>query len=121
MATGFLTPQGVPAVPVEIAGHRLDAAIDSGFESGVQLPPAWLPTLNPPLKQEVRFLLPNGDVEIASTYSVSVGIDGVQVEVEAYCSPNDDVLLGLETLKDYRLEVNFPAGTVLLERVTAGP
>ena len=121
MATGFLNPQGVPIAPIEIAGQRLDAAIDTGFESGVQLPLSWFPVLNPPPKQEVRFLLPNGDIETTYTYSIRVGIDGDQFETEAYFSPNEEVLIGLEAMRGYRLEINFVAGTVVLERVAPSP
>jgi hypothetical protein len=67
LATGYLTPNSVPVVPIEIAGQRFDAAIDTGFESGVQLPLSWFPILNPPPKQEVQFLLPNGDIETTYT------------------------------------------------------
>ena len=121
MATGFLNPKGVPVVPIEIAGQRFDAAIDTGFESGVQLPLTWFSILNPLPKQEVRFLLPNGDIETTYTYSVGVEIDGKQIEAEAYFSPNEEVLLGLESLRGHRLEINFVTGSVLLERVAPTP
>ncbi len=121
MATGFLTAQGVPVVPIEIAGQRHDAAIDTGFESGVQLPLSWLPILNPPVKQEVRFLLPNGDIETTHTYSVPVEIDGETIDAEAYFSPNEEILVGLEVLQGHRLEINFVTGSVILEQVTPTP
>jgi predicted aspartyl protease len=118
MTAGFLTPRGVPVVPIEIAGGQFDAAIDTGFESGVQLPLPWLSILNPPRKQESQFLLPNGYIETTYTYLVRIGIDGEEYEVEAYFSPNNEVLIGLESLRGHRLEINFAAGSVLLERVT---
>jgi hypothetical protein len=33
-------------------------------------------------------------------------------------SASNELILGVEALKDYRLEINFAAGSVLLERVT---
>ena len=119
MASGFLTPNGVPMVAITVAGHPLDAAIDTGFESGFQLPDSWLPFLNPPSKQAVRFILPNGLVEDTTTYTVRVELDSSGIDVETYFSPNDDVIVGLELLRGFRLEINFVAGSVVLERVTS--
>ena len=119
MASGFLTSVGVPVVGITIAGHQLDAALDTGFESGLQLPDVWLPILNPPPKQAVRFLLPNGAYEDTTTYTVRVELDSTEIEVETFFSPNDDVIVGLDFMRDYRLEINFVAGTVVLERVVS--
>lgn len=49
-------------------------------------------------------------------YLVGVELGGEDVIAEAIFSPNDEVLIGNKLLADYRLTIDYPAGTVTLER-----
>ena len=51
------------------------------------------------------------------TYLVSFTLDGHTQTVETLFGDSDEILLGVEALRDYRLVIDFPVGTVTLDRV----
>lgn len=53
-------------------------------------------------------------------YTVDFPFDGLTVSAQATFAPVNGILIGTHLIRHYRLLVDFPAGTVLLERV-AGP
>ena len=117
MVAGRLTPNGLVLVPVELGGRPFEAVVDTGFEGALQLPDWLFPHLNPPVRSQVQYQLPTGQIAFGNTYDVTVTLGGDDFVCEALFSPNDEVLIGVELLRDYRLEVNFPAGAVVVERV----
>ena len=117
MPLGRVNSAGMPTVPIVVAGLELEAAIDTGYEGGLQLPLAWLSVLNPPPRAKTRYQLPNGQIIEEVTYSVPVRINGDELDADTYFSPNDDVLIGVEILRGYRLEINSFTGSVILDRV----
>ena len=117
MLTGRLTPAGLPAVPITVARTTYEAVIDTGYDGAVQFPDWMAAILNPKLKARVAYQLADGSIAVVDTYDVTVTFDRQDVATEAFFSPNDEFLIGIQFLRDYRLEVHFPAGTVLLERM----
>jgi predicted aspartyl protease len=117
MATGAVDPEGRPTIRIEHAGREYEAIVDTGFESGLQLPDGLFTALSPRLYREVKFQLGGGQDEYETkTYKVWCKIDSDAWEVEAFFAATDEILIGLELLRPYRLTIDFPAGTVLLER-----
>jgi len=117
MLTGRLNPAGLPAVPITVSGTTYEALVDTGFDGAIQLPDWMAAVLNPALKARAAYQLPDGSITVVDTYDVTVTFDGQDVATETFFSPNDEVLIGVQFLRDYRIEVHFPAGTVSLERV----
>lgn len=116
MPTGHVRSDWLPVVPVELAGLTVEVAIDTGFDGGLQLPASWQATLATQPFRMVTYLLGTGLTSTVITYRVKVTIDGDEFETEAFFSPSDEYLIGLDLLRDFRLTIDFPAGTVLLER-----
>jgi hypothetical protein len=51
------------------------------------------------------------------TYEVDFPFDGKVLKAEATFVGEADILVGTHLLREHRLDVNFPAATVLIERV----
>jgi hypothetical protein len=58
-----------------------------------------------------------GQIVDEDTYGVDFPLDGHTLIVEATFVSGTEILIGTHLLRQYRLEINFPARTVLLERV----
>ena len=116
MAVGYLKPNGLPVVPIELAGQTVEAAVDTAFEGGLQLPDSWQAALGSQPLRRITYLLGTGQTSTVITYAVKVTIDSEEFVTEAFFSPSDEFLIGLDLLREFRLTIDFPAGTVLLER-----
>lgn len=114
MLVGRLNANGAPIVSVEIDGVLYDATLDTGFESGLQLPATLFPAPPPPRVRAVKFEHANGTASWVYTYLIRVTFASVVIDAETYFSPTDEVLVGVDLLKPYRLTIDFPAGTVEL-------
>ena len=116
MATGQLTPTGRATVAVEIAGQNFEAVIDTGYEGGLQLPLDWLAILAPPVHARVTYQLGTGVIVTRDTYLVSFTMDGHTQTVETLFGDSDELLLGVDAMRDYRLVIDYPASTAALDR-----
>lgn len=58
---------------------------------------------------------------IEQNFNVRIPFDGWIAKVQATFVDGGEILIGTRLLRDYRLTIDFPAGTVLLERVTISP
>src|SRR5687768_8389907 len=105
MATGKLNSDGAPVVPVELAGQVFEAVIDTGFEGGFQLPASLFGQVSLTPYRQVEFELGAGQKATVTTFWVPYSLDGVEYLAEAFFAASDQVLLGLDVLKDYRLEI----------------
>jgi hypothetical protein len=65
-----------------------------------------------------RSLLAAGQIIDEDTYVVDFPFDGETRLAEATFAGHDEILIGTHFLREYRLEVDCPARTVRLERVT---
>jgi predicted aspartyl protease len=117
MATAFLNSDGVPIAAIEVASRSFEAVIDTAFEGGLQLPNWFQASLNLTPYREILYELGLGRTATTYSYLVEIVIGGETLVVETVFAPSDQVLLGVDALNAYRLEINFPAGTVVLEKV----
>lgn len=116
MITGRILPSGAPTVPVEFAGVTFDAVLDTGFEGQFELPVALAPILNPIPKGTIRYGLGTGGESEVDVYWVAVTFDDTEQMVVVHFVPGDEIILGLEMLAAYRVTLDFPAGTVTLDK-----
>jgi len=116
MATGVLTPDGMAVLEIELSGQLLPAVIDTGFEGGLQLPHSWYPRLQPPPYRQVTYQLGGGQILVQHTYLVTFALDGHTQTVETLFADSDEILLGVDAMREYRLVIDFPANSVTLER-----
>ena len=115
MIQGTVTEDGVPIVLLPAAGAVWPATIDTGFNGDLELPDALRPFVNPRLLAPTEWLLAAGQRVVEDTYEVEFPFDGAMLTVEATFTPNDSILIGTGLMAQYRLTVDFVAGTVLLE------
>jgi predicted aspartyl protease len=115
--TGRVSDDGSPVIDWEIAGRTWTATIDTGFNGDLELPEALRSEVNPVFVIRALSLLA-ADLFVEEDYfSVAVEFDGRPVKAEATFVAGHSILIGTNLLHEYRLEVDFVARTVRLERV----
>ena len=118
MLEGAITRSGSPAIPIEIQGVAYLAVIDAEFEGGLQLPASLKGICNRTVVGKQSYELPDGSVIDRELYEVQIVLDDYLVSVKTQFEETEQILLGTDALQDYRLEIDFVAGTVVLERMT---
>jgi predicted aspartyl protease len=117
---GVVTENGSPIVNLPVAGRDWATLVDSGFNGDLELPEALRSAVNARFAQVIVSELAGGQHVVEDSYWVDFSFDGKTVTAVATFVPGDGILLGTGLLGDYRLEINFRAGTVVMER-TATP
>jgi len=113
---GVVTEKGTPTITLSIDGQGWLTVIDTGFDGDFELPQALFAScvvehIGPTLNQ-----LAGGIMVVEELYAVQLPFDGGMVSAEATFVDGNEVLLGTGLLRDYRMTIDFPAGTVQLER-----
>ena len=116
MIEGTVTADGVPTVSVSAADREWTAIIDTGFNGDLELPEALRTFVNPRFLAPTEWVLAGGQRTIEDTYEVDFPFDGAVLAVEATFVADDSILIGTGLMAQYRLTVDFVAGSVLLER-----
>jgi hypothetical protein len=88
-----------------------------GFNGDLELPDALRPFVNPRYRGLTESVLAGGQAVFEDYYRVDFPFDGRTVLAEATFVPGNEILVGTQLLQQYRLEINFPVRTVLIERV----
>jgi clan AA aspartic protease len=114
---GIVTAEGEPIVQLPVAGQTWTAVIDTGFNGDVELPESLRPSVNARFVTQTEWSLASGQRSIEDTYEADFPFDGETLAVEATFATDNRILLGTHLLRHYRLLVDFPARTVLLEKV----
>jgi predicted aspartyl protease len=112
-------PDRIPYVGLPLADRTWRAVIDSGFNGDVELPLARRAQLDCTYAGPVLSYLAAGQAVEEESYVVRLPFDGEIVSAEATFVTGDEILIGTRLLPDHRLTIDFPAGTVHIER-TAG-
>jgi clan AA aspartic protease len=116
LINGFITAENVPAIEIHAGGERWEAVIDTGFNGELELPERLRSQLNPQFVGRVTSLLAaNQEIE-EDIFLVDFQFDGQTIRAEATFVDSDCILIGTGLLADYRLTIEFPAGTVVIEK-----
>ena len=116
MIVGVVTDDGVPVINVDVGGHRWEATIDTGFNGELELPEQLRSYVNARLiGQVISILAANQRIE-EDAFLVDFPFDGLTVEAQATFVDGDDILIGTHILESYRLTIDFPARTVVIEK-----
>lgn len=116
MIGGTITKDGVPAIAMEIGGQTWQAVIDTGFNGELERPRRLRSQVNAQfVGLAVSLLAANQRIE-EDVFLVEGPFDGRTVRVQATFVDGDEILIGTQMLRDDRLTVDFPAGTVTIER-----
>ncbi|MCR4403749.1 MAG: hypothetical protein NUW06_00355 [Candidatus Acetothermia bacterium] len=106
-----------PRVAITIQGARrdatLDAVIDTGFDGYLCLPVAVAIELGLELYGAQRTELADGSIKSELVFIGRAGFAGQPSrEVEILLTEGEEALIGVGFLADWRLELDFPQGTV---------
>jgi clan AA aspartic protease len=112
---GIITGDGVPAIEVEVGGQSWWAIIDTGFNGDLELPQRLLSHVNARFVGRVTSLLAANRRIEEDIFLVDFPFDGQTVRTQATFVDGDEILIGTRLLRDYRLQIDFPAGTVAIK------
>lgn len=118
MIHGIVTDNGVPTIEVEAGGERWDAIVDTGFNGDLQLAERLRPHVNAQFVGRANSVLAANQVIEEEVYLVDFPFDGRIVRAEATFAIGNVTLIGTRLLREYRLQVDFPTGTVEIEQVS---
>ena len=117
MVEGIVTDDGTPVVKIPLAGTNWVAVVDSGFNGDLELPDSLRQFVNARFEVEVVSQLAGNQQIREYGYSVDFPFDGRVMTALATFVPGDEILLGTGLLREYRLEIDFPAKQVQIERL----
>jgi clan AA aspartic protease len=113
---GTVTKDGVPAIEVEVGSQRWRAIVDTGFNGELELPERLRSQVRAQLVGRVTSLLAANQRIEEDIFLVDFPFDGRILRAQATFVDGDSILIGTGLLRDYRLQVDFPAGTVAIEK-----
>lgn len=115
MIRGLITDEGVPEISIDLGGDTWSATIDTGFNGELELPETVRALVNAKFLCRGRSYLA-GNVSIdEDVFLVEFPFDGNTVIAEATFVSAEQILIGTELMRDYRLEIHFRNRTVLLD------
>ncbi len=117
MIEGIITEDDVPAIAVEFGSQRWQAIIDTGFNGELELPERLRLHVSARFVGRATSLLAADQRIEEDVFLVDFPFDGRMVRAQATFVDDDEILVGTGMLRDYRLQIDFPAGTVFIEKV----
>lgn len=117
MIVGRVTDEGVPEIEVHLVHEAAPAIIDTGFNGELELPARLRSLLNDEFVGRVTSLLAANQVIEEDVFLVDFPFDGQTLRAQATFADGAEILIGTGLLQRYRLQVDFPARTVVLERL----
>lgn len=116
MIAGTVSDDGVPIVPVIVAGRKWLAIVDTGFNGDLELPEDLRGRLNDRPVGRVKSALAAGRVIEEDAFSVDFLFDGQPIRAIATFVPDSQILIGTNLLRDYYLQIGFRQKLLSLER-----
>jgi predicted aspartyl protease len=113
---GIVTEDGVPAIEVNVGNRIWLAIIDSGFNGDLELPRPLQAETNARLVGRATSILAANQRIEEDLFLVDFRFDGQDLRVQATFSDSDQILIGTGILRHHRLQIDFPAGTVVIVR-----
>jgi predicted aspartyl protease len=113
---GNITADGVPAIEVEVGSLLWQAIIDTGFNGEAELPERLPPYVNAQFVGRVTSLLAANQRIEEDVFLVDFPLDGQIVRVQSTFVDGNEILIGTGMLREYRLSIDFPARTVVIEK-----
>lgn len=117
MITGLVESDGLPVIELPVGGRTWRATIDTGFNGDLELPFGLATSVNAQYFGRGRSILAGGQSIEEEHYLIEFPFDGRVVPALATFIDGNGILVGTRLLQDYRLEIDFVARTVVLERV----
>ena len=115
MIEGTVNDDRVPTIRVELADRLWQAIIDTGFNGALELPERLRTQLNAEFIGRVTSLLAANQQIQENVFLVDFPFDGQVLRVQATFADSDEILIGTRILMRYRLTIDFPARSVIVE------
>jgi predicted aspartyl protease len=116
---GAVTEDGVPTIELMFGGQRWQAIIDTGFNGDLELPESLRSQLNARFVGRVTSLLAANQRIEEDVYLIAFHFDGSVIQAQATFVGGAEILIGTHLLQDKRLQIDFPARTVVLSNVSS--
>ena len=117
--SGEIDYEITPILRLMIGDQEWIAVIDTGFNGDLELPERLRDEFATELFGESRTILGGGTVITEDLFRIDFPFDGEDVPALAAFAPVDQSLIGTHLLRNYRLDINFVARTVLLEKIVS--
>ncbi len=101
---------------MEVGDQRWQAIIDTGFNGELELPERLRSHVNTRFVGRATSLLAVNQRIEEEVFLVDFPFDGRMVRAQATFVDGDEILIGTRMLRDYRLQIDFPARTVCIEQ-----
>ena len=115
MITGIVSDDFAPTIEIELAGKRCNALIDTGFNGDLELPLALQSAVNPRFLERIHSHLAGGQTIEEEAFVVEFPFDGKLCRASATFVAGVEILIGMHFLRRYRLEIDVPKRTVLIQ------
>ncbi len=116
MIEGQINEHGTPLIPLRLADRDWMAIVDTGFNGGLELPETLADVRDAESFGTVRAPLAAGIVVTEELVLVELDFDGHHEFTPATFAAANHILVGTRLMHRHRLELDFPARTVRLER-----
>jgi clan AA aspartic protease len=117
LITGTVTDERVPLIEIDVDGRKCRAVIDTGFNGDLELPAELKEHLQCRYFGRLKSYLAAGKVVREDVYRLEFPFNGERVSATATFASGNEILIGTRLMKNYRLEIDFPARTVVLQRI----
>ena len=101
---------------MEVGRQSWQAIIDTGFNGELELPQRLRSSVNAQFVGRATSLLTANQQVEEDLFLVDSPFDGQMVRVQATFVDGDEILIGTRLLRDYRLQIDFPARRVSIEK-----
>ena len=120
MIEGEVTEDYIPHIVLTIGSREWIAVVDTGFNGDLELPRSLKDVIDAESIGDSRSELAGGQWVVEEWFETMIEFDGRSEAAVVTFVESDEVLIGARLLREHHLEINFPAGTVRLERRTNG-
>ena len=104
-------------IEVDAGTQRWQAIIDTGFNGELELPEQLRSQVNAQFVGRAASLLAANQRIEEDVYLVDFAFGGQTVRAEATFVEGGEILLGTRMMREYRLQIDFPARAVAIEKV----
>jgi predicted aspartyl protease len=113
--SGYVSEDYAPVIEIEVAGKRWPALVDTGFNGDLELPLGLKPAVNARFLGHVHSHLAGGQTIEEEAFVVEFPFDGRLCSALATFVAGPEILIGMYFLRRYRLEIDVPARSVLVQ------
>lgn len=94
----------------------IQAVVDTGFSGYLCLAERCVDQVDMTFEFAEPYELANGEVIVKDVFRGSIVFNGRELEVDLILTASQDTLIGASLLKDHKLSIDYPGGSVRIEQ-----